>query len=56
MQDEAKAIEELNEAEINEVAGGGEVLDTIVGGLRTVSNWFGGSVLASTGVMGSLRG
>ena len=56
MQEEVKAIEELNEAEIDQVSGGGEVLDTIVGGLRTVSNWFGGSVLSSTGVMGSLRG
>jgi len=56
MQEEVKAIEELNEAEIDQVSGGGEVLDTIVGGLRTVSNWFGGSTKAATGVCCGLLG
>jgi hypothetical protein len=30
-------------------------LDEVVGAMRTVSNWFGGPLVAHTGVMGGAR-
>ena len=55
MQEEVNAIEEMTEAEMEQVSGGGVISDTIEGVCRTVSGWVGGSTL-STGVMGGLRG
>ena len=55
MQEEVNAIEELNEAEIDQVSGAG-VLDEVVGAMRAVSNYFGGPLVAHTGVMSGSRG
>jgi hypothetical protein len=55
MKEEAKAIEELNVAEIEQVSGAGDVTDAIEGFFRTISNAVGGGIV-KTGVVGGLRG
>jgi hypothetical protein len=52
MQEEVKAIEELNDAEIEQVSGAGVMEDIF----RAISGGIGGSTPAKTGVMGGLRG
>lgn len=55
MEKETNAMQELSDAEIEQVSGAGVVADTFEGVFRTISSWAGGSTLQG-GLMGGIRG